>query len=98
MTICDAFGYSAMHYACMGGNKACFIALANRADDFDLEVDSISHSGITCLMSALDSRSAETVACVLEQSANPFLKDCFGFDALAYANKMKDNIGQELAR
>ena len=85
MEIRDAYGYTVMHYACMGGNKACFDLLAARADDLGLEVDAISDGGVTCLMAAIKSRSQETVASVLEQSANPFLKDCMGKDALAYA-------------
>ena len=49
-------------------------------------------------MTAIKSRSPETVSSVLEQSANPFLKDCMGKDALAYANEMNDQIKEELVR
>ena len=64
--------------------------MANRADDLGLDVDAVSEGGVTCLMTAIKSRSPETVSSVLEQSANPFLKDCMGKDALAYANEMND--------
>ena len=85
LSVLDSFGYSAMHYACMGGNKANVDMLVQRADDLDLDVDAVSQSGVTCLMAAIQSRSPETVAAVLEASANPFFKDCLGNDALAYA-------------
>ena len=49
-------------------------------------------------MAAIKSRSQETVASVLEQSANPFLKDCMGKDALAYAQDMNDQNQAELVR
>ena len=85
LEIRDGFGYTAMHYACMGGNKPCFDILAERAEELNLDVDSVTYGGVTCLMAAIKSRSAETVSAVLEASANPFFKDCLGKDALAYA-------------
>ena len=94
----DEFGYTVMHYACMGGNKANFDLLAELPEELGLEVDAVSNGGVTCLMSAIKSRSAETVSAVLEQSANPFFKDCLGKDALAYAAEMNDQIQGELIR
>ena len=66
LDIRDSFGYTVMHYACMGGNKANFDLLAERADDLGLDVDATSHGGVTCLMVAIQSRSPETVSAVLE--------------------------------
>ena len=90
LEIRDGFGYTVLHYACMGGNKACFDLLAARSDDLGLDIDAVSEGGVTCLMAAIKSRSPLTVSSVLEQSANPFLKDCMGKDALAYAREMQD--------
>ena len=92
LEIRDGFGYTVMHYACIAGNKACFDMLAERAEELNLDVDAVTYGGVTCLMAAIKSRSAETVSSVLEQSANPFFKDCLGKDALAYATEMNDNI------
>ena len=52
LTLRDEFGYTVMHYACMGGNKACFELLAERGEDFD----AVSEAGVTCLMAAVKSR------------------------------------------
>ena len=38
------------------------------------------------------------MAAVLEESANPFFKDCLGNDALAYAREMNDQSKEELVR
>ena len=32
LEIRDAYGYTVMHYACMGGNKPCFDLLAENAE------------------------------------------------------------------
>ena len=88
LALTDEFGYTVMHYACMGGNKACFELLAERGMD---HLDTASEAGVTCLMAAVKSRDEATVAAVLEQSANPFYKDCMGKDALAYAKEMNDH-------
>ena len=90
LEITDAFGYTVMHYACLGGNKACFDLLAEKAEELGLDVDATSEGGVTCLMAAIRSRSALVVAAVLEQSANPFYRDCVGKDALDYARAMND--------
>ena len=66
LSVVDGFGYTVMHYACMGGNQATFAFLAEKAEDLDLDVDAISHGGKTCLMAAIDSRSPSTVSAVLE--------------------------------
>ena len=49
-------------------------------------------------MAAIKSRNKETVASVLEQSANPFLRDCMGKDASDYAREMNDREQAELIR
>ena len=63
-----------------------------------MDVDAVSSGGVTCLMAAIKSRNPDIVSAVLEQSANPFFKDCLGKDALAYANGMNDSIKGELVR
>lgn len=66
MEITDSMGYTAMHYACLGGNTETFALLAERAEDFDLDCDAFSHAGVTCLMLAIQSRQTDLVASVLE--------------------------------
>ena len=53
LTLRDEFGYTVMHYACMGGNKACFELLAEQNLD---DLDAVSEAGVTCLMAAVKSR------------------------------------------
>ena len=90
LEITDAFGYTVMHYACLGGNKACFDLLAEKAEELGLDVDATSEGGVTCLMAAIKSRNKELVAAVLTTSANQFFRDCVGKDALDYARAMND--------
>ena len=66
LAITDDFGYTVMHYACLGSNKACFDLLSERADDLGLDVNAASEGGVTCLMAAIKSRNKEFVAAVLE--------------------------------
>ena len=98
LAVKDDFGYTAMHYACLGGNNETFNLLAERAEDLELDTDDFSTSGVTCLMLAIQSRNAGVIASVLEQSANPFYKDCLGKDALGYAAFMNDVNKGEIER
>ena len=56
LAITDDFGYTVMHYACLGGNKACFDLLAEKAEELGLDVDATSEGGDTCLMAAIRRR------------------------------------------
>ena len=49
-------------------------------------------------MLAIINRNTTTIASVLEQSANPFYKDCLGKNALDYANMMDDDNREEIVR
>ena len=56
LAVKDDFGYTAMHYACIGCNNETFQMLAARAEDLELDYDDFSTSGVTCLMLAIESR------------------------------------------
>ena len=51
----------------------------------DLDVDAVSHAGVTPLMTTVESGNLELVAKCLNERFNPFLKDALDRTALDYA-------------
>ena len=79
----DAYGRTAIHFACRSGNIDTFNELVALED---MEYDVFTHAGVTPLMMAVESRNIELVAACLRANFNPFLHDALNHSAMDYAN------------
>ena len=79
----DAYGRTAIHFACRSGNIDTFNELVALEE---LEYDVFTHAGVTPLMMAVESRNIELVAACLRANFNPFLHDALNHSAMDYAN------------
>ena len=62
----------------------------------DVDIDAVTISGTTPLMSAVESGHIQVVAEGLNNNLNPFLRDGLGRTALDIATKYSDSLGDDM--
>ena len=89
----DNVGRTALHFAAKAGNLAAFRVLVELED---VDIDAVTVSGTTPLMSAVESGHIQVVAEGLNNNLNPFLRDGLGRTALDIASKYSDSLGEDM--
>ena len=89
----DNVGRTALHFAAKAGNLGAFRVLVELED---VEIDAVTVSGTTPLMSAVESGHIQVVAEGLNNNLNPFLRDGLGRTAMDIATKYSDSLGDDM--
>lgn len=95
LTLQDYNGYTALHWSSWLGLNWVTETIIEHLEDKKEQVNALDHNGATPLMLACASDRASIAETLLQNGADPYVKDIYNMDAMGYAVHRKRYVATE---